>query len=290
MSEAGAPPAIHLVEESSPRPTDVAENVDHIIALTNVSRKYPPRQGASSVRALRKVTFRVRRGARVAIRGESGSGKTTLLNLLGGLDRATKGRVVVDRRNLGDLSERELARYRAQKIGFVFQTFNLLPELTAVENVEFPMDALGTPRAQQRARALELLGAVGMDHRADHRPDRMSGGEQQRVAIARALANKPALILADEPTGNLDRASRRMVIALLKRINEETKTTLVIVTHDPNVANQCEKVHVIKYGRLIREYVPQPSDQVEAEDDYEGEAGKRAVPDEDSDDDEPDDE
>lgn len=262
---------------------------DDVIVLTNVSRKYRAREGASSVRAVRKVSFRVRRGGRVAIRGESGSGKTTILNLLGGLDRATKGRVVVDRKNLSDLSEGELARFRAEKIGFVFQTFNLLPELTAVENVELPMDALGTRAGEKRARAMELLTAVGMDHRADHRPDRMSGGEQQRVAIARALANKPSVILADEPTGNLDRKSRRRVMDLLKKVNEEMNTTLVIVTHDPNVANLCEKVHVIKYGRLIREYVPDASATLDEADDYEGEEGAKAPKAKDQDDEDSDD-
>jgi putative ABC transport system ATP-binding protein len=232
---------------------------DDLIVLKSVSRRYPAHGDAPVVRALRKVSMTVQRGSRVAVRGESGSGKSTLLNLLGGLDVADSGEVWVDGRNLSDLGERDLAIYRARTVGFVFQTFQLLPTLSARENVELPMEALYVPAKQRRERAEQLLEAVGMARRANHRPGKMSGGEQQRVAIARALANKPALVLADEPTGNLDRKSRRTVVDLLTRLNREFGTTLVIVTHDPNVSGQCELVHVLRRGQIKNAYRPKPS-------------------------------
>jgi ABC-type lipoprotein export system ATPase subunit len=233
--------------------------LDDIAVLKEVSLRYPGMGEAPPVRALRKLSIRIPRGARVAIRGESGSGKSTLLNILGGLDVPTSGNVVVDGHDLSSMPESQLAAYRARTVGFVFQTFQLLPTLTARENVELPMEALYVERSSRRKRADELLGAVGMTERADHRPARMSGGEQQRVAIARALANRPALLLADEPTGNLDRKSRGAVVTLLCRVNQEFGTTLVVVTHDPNVADQCNVVHIIKRGKIVKEYQPHPS-------------------------------
>ena len=229
------------------------ETVDDIIVLDKVYREYPRQGEASRVRALRNISMRVKRGARIAIKGESGSGKSTLLNLLGGLDAATDGRVEVNGRDLRALGERELTQYRATTVGFIFQTFNLLPTLTAQENVELPMEAVDTPRADRAKRATELLGAVGMAERAHHRPMRMSGGEQQRVAIARALANNPPLLLADEPTGNLDRKSRTAVMRLLAKANEQFGTTLVVVTHDPNVAGYCERIYGIRRGKMVGE-------------------------------------
>jgi putative ABC transport system ATP-binding protein len=231
----------------------------NLIELKSVSRRYAAHGDAEAVRALRKVSLTVRRGSRVAIRGESGSGKSTLMNLLGGLDVADSGEVWVDGQNLSALGERDLAAYRARSVGFVFQTFQLLPYLTARENVELPMEALYAGPAARHERSDELLAAVGMTSRANHRPGKMSGGEQQRVAIARALANKPALVLADEPTGNLDRKSRRTIVELLSRLNRDFGTTVVIVTHDPNVSERCEVVHVLRRGRIQRVYRPQPS-------------------------------
>jgi putative ABC transport system ATP-binding protein len=232
------------MSEAAPAPSDV-------VVLDKVSRVYPARGEAEEVRAVRNVSLRIRRGSRVAIRGDSGSGKSTLLNLLGGLDVASSGSVQVNGRELSRLSERQLTRYRAETVGFVFQTFNLLPTLNARENVELPMEARGVGPTERRERAVQLLQAVGMEERALHRPTRMSGGEQQRVAIARALANRPAIILADEPTGNLDRKSRRAVIRLLETVNREFGTTLIIVTHDPNTAASCEVVFRIRRGRLV---------------------------------------
>ena len=231
---------------------------EDLIIADGVGRKYPPVKDAEAVRALRKVSFRVRRGSCVAIRGDSGSGKSTLLNLLGGLDAPTSGELTVDGHDLARMSDRDLAGYRASTVGFVFQTFNLLPQLSARENVELPMEALYVPAPERKQRAEQLLAAVGMSERSRHRPGRLSGGEQQRVAIARALANRPSLVLADEPTGNLDRRSRRAVVALLARVNREMGATLVIVTHDPNVSDACDVVHVLKRGQLKNEYRPDP--------------------------------
>jgi ABC-type lipoprotein export system ATPase subunit len=255
---------------------------DDIAVLNSVSLRYPGMGEAPPVRALRKVSLRIPRHARVAIRGESGSGKSTLLNVLGGLDLPTSGEVVVNGHDLTSMSESKLAEYRARTVGFVFQTFQLLPTLTARENVELPMEALYVGRGERRRRADELLEAVGMTERVNHRPARMSGGEQQRVAIARSLANRPSLLLADEPTGNLDRKSRSAVVALLSRLNQEFGTTLVVVTHDPNVADQCNVVHIIKRGKIVREYQPHPSASVRAlhEDEFEdGDADSAATTD-----------
>ncbi len=228
----------------------MTEDPKYAVSLDKVSKVYPAHGKAKAVTALREVTVHMRKGAILAIRGDSGSGKTTLLNLLGGLDVASSGSVVVDGLDLGELTEFELTQYRASRVGFVFQTFNLLPDLTALENVELPMEALGTPTAERAARAKELLQSVGMSERSRHRPARLSGGEQQRVAIARSLANGPALVLADEPTGNLDQRSRRTVLQTLHDVRKKFGTTLIIVTHDPGVAAACEKEYRIKQGKL----------------------------------------
>jgi putative ABC transport system ATP-binding protein len=233
--------------------------MEDLVVLQSVSREYPAHAGSPPVQALKKLSLRVPRGARVAIRGESGSGKSTLLNLLGGLDAPDTGEVTIGGRDLTRMSERQLADYRARTVGFVFQTFQLLPMLSARENVELPMEALYVSGPERRERANSLLAAVGMADRAEHRPGRMSGGEQQRVAIARAMANRPPLILADEPTGNLDKKSRRKVVDLLNQVSHELGTTLIIVTHDSNVSDQCDVVHVIRRGQIKREYRPTPA-------------------------------
>ncbi len=231
----------------------MSETTEPMIRLENVSRVFPAHGEAEKVRALRKVSLSVPKGARIAIRGESGSGKSTLLNLVGGLDAPTKGRVVVGGHELSEFTERELTRYRATTVGFVMQAFNLLPALSARENVELALEAAGAPRAAGRERADELLGTVGIAERAEHRPARLSGGEQQRVAIARALANRPSVLLADEPTGNLDRKSRRAVTTLLRELSEKTGTTLLIVTHDPNTVAACDTVYRLHHGRFTGE-------------------------------------
>ncbi len=201
-----------------------------MIALDGVSRTYD--LGGRPVRALRDVTLRIEPGDYLSIMGPSGSGKSTLLHVLGCLDRPTAGSYVLDGREVGGLDEKELALVRRHKIGFVFQTFHLVPRLTAAENVEIPMAFAGIPRPERVERVRAALAAVGLTERADHRPDQLSGGERQRVAIARAVVMRPSVILADEPTGNLDSASGGEVIALLERLNADG-LTLVVVTHDP---------------------------------------------------------
>ncbi len=239
----------------------------YAISLDKVSKEYPAHGKNDAVTALREVTVHVRKGRSIAIRGDSGSGKSTLLNILGGLDVATSGNVVVDGWDLGAMSEAELTRYRAEAVGFVFQAYNLLPELTASENVQLPMEALDKPRPDRSARAQELLASVGMTPRARHKPGQLSGGEQQRVAIARALANDPTIILADEPTGNLDQRSRRAVIQLLRKVTVEFGTTVVVVTHDPSVAGSCEKEYRIREGKLRWLADHQPVDPSETDED-----------------------
>jgi ABC-type lipoprotein export system ATPase subunit len=184
--------------------------------------------------------------------GPSGSGKSTLLNMLGALDRPTTGRVLIDGQDLKTV--RDLDRFRAQTVGFVFQLHNLIPTLNARENVEVPMMGQVSSRARRRRRSKELLGLVGLGDRAHHLPNQLSGGERQRVAMARSLANEPAMVLADEPTGNLDSQSGGEVIALMRRLNQELGTTFVIVTHDLAVARQTDRVLAMQDGRIVREH------------------------------------
>lgn len=219
-----------------------------MLALQDVSRVYA--HGAIRVEALRGMSLEVSRGEFVAICGPSGSGKTTLMNILGCLDRPTAGRYALEDVAVEGLPDDALARLRNRRIGFVFQTFNLLPRMTALRNVELPMVYAGVPRADRGTRALEALEAVGLSARATHRPAELSGGEQQRVAIARALVNRPALVLADEPTGNLDVRAADEILALLRRLNREG-TTLILVSHNPRVAAQAERVITLEDGRIV---------------------------------------
>ncbi|HEX5727106.1 MAG TPA: ABC transporter ATP-binding protein [Longimicrobiaceae bacterium] len=205
--------------------------------------------GGHPVAALRNVSFRVERGETVAIVGPSGSGKTTLLGLLAGLDRPTGGSVTLDGIPLGALSEDARARLRRERIGFVFQSFQLIPTLTARENVEVPLELAGAPDARPRAEA--LLARVGLDGREHHYPAQLSGGEQQRVAIARAFVHAPAILFADEPTGNLDAATGGRVIDLLTALNRQQGTTLVLVTHDPDLAARARRVIRLADGAIV---------------------------------------
>jgi putative ABC transport system ATP-binding protein len=219
-----------------------------VLEATRLNRSF--RQGSTTIRPVVDVSMRLQRGEFAAIVGSSGSGKTTLLQLLGALDRPDSGEVLVDGRSTGDLGDRELTRMRSQRIGIVFQQFNLVPTLTAVENVEAALVGVVGARAARTARALELLEQVGLADRADHVPARLSGGEQQRVAIARALAAGPGLVLADEPTGNLDRATGEQVLDLLVRLVREQDLVLLVVTHDERVAARADRVFEIDFGRL----------------------------------------
>ena len=219
-----------------------------VIDATDLSKVYPLR--GQTVHALRSATMQVEAGEYVAIVGPSGSGKSTLLTLLGGLDRPTSGSVSVGGQPLANLDDRRLTRLRLERIGFVFQRFHLLPVLSARENVELPMAELGVGSRTRRERALELLDYVGLADRAGHRANELSGGEMQRVAIARALANRPMLILADEPTGELDAATGRSVLDLFGRVNADG-ATLVVVTHDDVLAREARRVVRMRDGRVV---------------------------------------
>jgi len=217
--------------------------------LTGVTRIY--RKGRETVTALAGVDAVIADREWLAIQGPTGHGKTTLLQLLGGLDRPTSGTVLLDGNNLGTLSEAGLARVRAASIGFIFQTFNLIPTLPAAVNVELALAPLGFDAAGRHARVAQALDAVGLTDRARHLPAELSGGQQQRVAIARALVKEPAVLLADEPTGNLDETTRDDIIGLLEKLWRDRGLTLVIVTHDSTVADRAQRIGQMRDGRLL---------------------------------------
>ena len=207
--------------------------------------------GVRKIVALDCVSLSIERSDFVVITGPSGSGKTTLLNIIGCIDRPDSGTVLVDGVDITRASNEELVKLRLTKVGHIFQSFNLLPALTALENVELPMVLAKKPRVDRRKRALKLLRAVGLGDRADHRPSELSLGEQQRVAIARALANDPPIVLADEPASNLDPGTAREIMSLLKKLNEELGKTLVVATHDPLIASTAKRVVWLVGGRIV---------------------------------------
>jgi putative ABC transport system ATP-binding protein len=219
-----------------------------MIRLQEITKVYP--MGKRELTALKGINLHIERGELVAIMGPSGSGKTTLLNLLGCLDVPTSGKYYLEDREVSRLGGRELAHIRGQKIGFIFQTFNLLSRLTAQANVELGMTYAG---GVDRQRAMEALAKVGLSERVHHRPIELSGGEQQRVAIARAIVKNPSLFLADEPTGQLDSHSGEEVISLLTSLHAEQGITLVVVTHDANIANHCQRIINLKDGEVVAE-------------------------------------
>jgi putative ABC transport system ATP-binding protein len=222
--------------------------LEHMVETLNLKKTYKKKK--ILVDALRGVNLVVPKGEVVSIMGTSGSGKTTLLNIIGGVDRPTVGEVKVDGVDIARLNESQLAVFRLEKIGFIFQFYNLFPMLSAFENIEFPLILAKKSKIEREARVWSLLEAVGMKDRADHRPDELSGGEQQRIGIARALANNPALVLADEPTGDLDSENATAFMKLVRQLNKTYTKTFLIVTHDPIVSKECDKIHMIRDGEL----------------------------------------
>ena len=216
--------------------------------LTNVTKDYP--KGRETVHALRGVNVEIPDGEWLAIQGPTGHGKTTLLQILGGLDRPTSGSVDFDGRDLARTREAQMTKVRANSIGFIFQTFNLIPTLSAQENVETALVPLGVSGASRRARAAEALNSVGLGDRLRHLPGELSGGQQQRVAIARALVKEPTVLLADEPTGNLDEDTRDEIIGLLEKLWQDNGLTMVIVTHDSSIARRAQRLGTMRNGKL----------------------------------------
>lgn len=224
---------------------------NNLIRLENLSKTY--KVGETEVRALKGISYSIQEGNFLAILGPSGSGKSTLMNIIGCLDKPTAGKYFLESEEVSRLDRNKLARIRNKKLGFVFQTFNLLPRTTALENTELPLLYSNVPRKKRTERALEALALVGLKGREFHRTNQLSGGEQQRVAIARALLNDPSLILADEPTGNLDSKTGEEILGIFNRLNQEKGITLVIVTHDLDIANHAHRRIYLRDGEIIRE-------------------------------------
>jgi putative ABC transport system ATP-binding protein len=235
-----APPGRRLADDPGVTP---------MVETRDLSRDYPMPGGV--VHAVRDVTLRVGRGQLVALRGRSGSGKTTLLSLVGSLDRPTRGSVSVNGIVVSEMGESQLVGFRRRKIGFIFQAFGLMPILSAAENVEVPLRLVGTEPRERDRRIRELLEMVGLGDRANHRPHELSGGEQQRVAIARALANRPNLLLADEPTGQLDSQTGRSIMSLLQHLVRTEGVTAVVATHDPTLIDVADRVIELRDGRAL---------------------------------------
>ena len=219
-----------------------------MIKLENVWKKY--KLGKTELPILKGINLQINRGGFYTIMGPSGSGKSTLMHILGLLDTPTEGKIYLENNDISQFSEDELARIRGKKIGFIFQQFNLLQNLTALENVMLSMIFQGIPEEKRKQRAKELLDSVDLEHRIDHRPKEMSGGEQQRIAIARSLANDPEILIADEPTGNLDSKTGKTVMEILKNLHEEKHKTMVVVTHDPTIAHYSQSIIHIMDGQI----------------------------------------
>ena len=222
-----------------------------IISIKNVSKIY--KTADIEVKAVDNVSIEIQKGEFTAIVGPSGSGKTTLLNLIGGLDKVTDGQIILDQTDITKLKDNDLINFRLKNIGFVFQAYNLIPVLTAYENVEFIMSLQGMPKKQREQRVLELLTSVELAERKNNRPSQLSGGQQQRVAVARALAPKPKFVLADEPTANLDSVATENLLNIMKKLNEQEGITFVFSTHDQRVINKAKRIIILQDGRVIED-------------------------------------
>jgi putative ABC transport system ATP-binding protein len=253
------------VESQEFQPTAVPQLRSEALPLIHLDQIYKTyTMGDVEVRALRGVSINIQEGEFLAIMGASGSGKSTVMNIIGCLDRPTRGTYILDGRDVSELSKDERADIRCQKIGFVFQGFNLLPRTSALENVELPMLYLGVPTSERNKRAMEALAAVGLAGREQNNPNQLSGGQQQRVAVARSLVNNPTLILADEPTGNLDSRTSVEIMEIFQRLNRERGITLVLVTHEHDIAQYAQRVVVFKDGKIKKDYqIDKPRDAAE---------------------------
>lgn len=221
-----------------------------LVEIDNISKKYE--MGEVQVLALRNITLSIEEAAFVSFVGPSGSGKTTMLNIIGCLDKPTEGNIIVDGKQMNDLDRKQSAVFRGSIFGFIFQAFNLFPVLTAYENVEYPLVMIKKePSSTRNEKVLKVLEAVGMIQQKDKRPDQLSGGQKQRIAVARALVTRPKLVLADEPTANLDRKTAVNIIRLMREMRDEFKTTFIFSTHDPGVMEEAEVIHTLEDGRLI---------------------------------------
>jgi putative ABC transport system ATP-binding protein len=227
-----------------------------IIVANGVKKVYD--SGKVKVEALRGVDLAVREGEMISVMGPSGCGKTTLLNCISGLDDLSEGEVLIRGQPMSKMSDRTRTKYRAEKIGFIFQAYNLLPVLTSVENVELPLLLSGTPPKDARSKALQALKAVGLEDWQSHKPAELSGGQQQRVTIARSLVNKPEIVFGDEPTGNLDSESSKDIMTLLRKLNKENRQTFIIVTHDYNIGRMADRIVMMKDGLIEKEFAPAP--------------------------------
>ncbi|MCR5717766.1 MAG: ABC transporter ATP-binding protein [Oscillospiraceae bacterium] len=223
-----------------------------VISMRNIIKRYYIGQ-PNELQILNGIDLDVTEGEFLAIVGQSGSGKSTLMNMIGALDRPTEGTYFLNGQDISTLDDAELSRIRNKEIGFVFQTFNLISRTDAIRNVELPMMYAGVPRKERIRRAEELLEIVGMADRADHQPNELSGGQKQRVAIARAMANKPSIMLADEPTGALDSRTGRMIMDLFHKLHKEEGTTIVLITHSPELAEECDRIVTISDGSIIHD-------------------------------------
>ncbi len=232
-----------------------------VIRVEDLRKIY--QMGTNQVHALRGVSMQVRRGEIIAVMGPSGSGKSTLMNIIGCLDQPTSGHYWLDGEDVSRMSEDQLAAVRNRRVGFVFQSFNLLPRTTALDNVQLPLIYAGTSLKQRREVARGVLEAVGLGARIDHMPNELSGGQQQRVAIARALVNRPSLILADEPTGNLDSKSGEEVMAILQNLNREQRITIILVSHDPRISHYAERVLHLFDGQIVEEEIVETPTQAQ---------------------------
>ena len=235
-------------DTTAPAAKEMGGKTEYVVRAKDLVKEF--QMGNEVTQALKGISLDIKRGEYIAIMGPSGSGKSTFFNMVGGLDKPNKGSVFINDVDMAQLDAQELAFLRCHTIGYIFQTFNLIPVMTALENVTLPTVFAGVPSEDGTARAMELLEIVGLDHRLHHKPSQLSGGQQQRVAIARSLANNPSIVLADEPTGNLDEKTGKEIIALLRRLNKEQGVTVISATHDPKMVDVCDRIVVIRDGRI----------------------------------------